>query len=108
MSTFNVAAQVTVPGWVRARALAVYGIVAQGGMAVGSAFWGLVAERVSLSMTLILAAGTLTASIATALRYRLRFEEAISHAFGTLAGADICDGTGTGCRSGFDHSRIHR
>jgi MFS family permease len=77
MSTFNVAAQVTVPGWVRARALAVYGIVAQGGMAVGSAFWGLVAERVSLSMTLILAAGTLAASIATALRYRLRFEEAI-------------------------------
>jgi MFS family permease len=77
MSTFNVAAQVTVPGWVRARALAVYGIVAQGGMAVGSTFWGLVAERVSLSMTLILAAGTLVASIATGLRYRLRFEEAI-------------------------------
>jgi len=77
MSTFNVAAQVTVPGWVRARALAVYGIVAQGGMAVGSTFWGLVAERVSLSMTLILAAGTLVASIATALRYRLGFEEAI-------------------------------
>ena len=77
MSTFNLAAQVTVPGWVRARALAVYGIVAQGGMALGSTFWGLVAERVSLSMTLILAAGTLAASIATALRYRLRFEEAI-------------------------------
>lgn len=77
MSTFNVGAQVTVPAWVRARALAVYGIVAQGGMAIGSAFWGLVAERVSLSMTLVLAAGTLAASTATALRYRLRFEEAI-------------------------------
>jgi MFS family permease len=64
MSTFNVAAQVTVPAWVRARALAVYGIVAQGGMAISSAFWGLVAERLSLSMTLlwagaILAAGTI-------------------------------------------------
>lgn len=77
MSTFNVAAQVTVPGWVRARALAVYGIVAQGGTAVGSAFWGLIAEHVSLSTTLILAATILAVSIATALRYRLRFEEAI-------------------------------
>ncbi|HEY1236544.1 MAG TPA: MFS transporter [Candidatus Binatia bacterium] len=76
MSTFNVAAQVTVPGWVRARALAVYGIVAQGGMAVGSAVWGLIAERVSLSMTLVFAAVTLAASIATALRYPMRFEEA--------------------------------
>ena len=77
MSTFNVAAQVTVPAWVRARALAVYGIVAQGGMAIGSTFWGLVAERVSISTTLLLAAVTLAASIATALRYRLRFEESI-------------------------------
>jgi hypothetical protein len=38
---------------------------------------GLVAERVSLSMTLFLAAATVTASIATTLRYRLRFEETI-------------------------------
>jgi hypothetical protein len=78
MSTFNVAAQVTVPAWVRARALAVYGIIAQGGVAIGSAFWGLVAERVSLSVTLILAAATLVASTATARRYRLQFEEAIN------------------------------
>jgi len=77
MSTFNVAAQVTVPAWVRARALAVYGIIAQGGVAIGSAFWGLVAERVSLSTTLILAAATLVASTAVTLRYRLRFEEPI-------------------------------
>ena len=61
----------------RARALAVYGIIAQGGVAIGSAFWGLVAERVSLSTTLILAAATLVASTAVTLRYRLRFEEPI-------------------------------
>ncbi|HET7912725.1 MAG TPA: MFS transporter, partial [Pseudolabrys sp.] len=77
MSTFNVAAQTTVPAWVRARALAVYGIVAQGGMAVGSAFWGLVAEHVPLSMTLLLAGTALMLSIAAALRYRLRIDEAI-------------------------------
>ena len=37
MSTFNVGVQVTVPSWVRARALAVYGLVFQGGTAAGSA-----------------------------------------------------------------------
>ncbi len=77
MSTFNVAAQVTVPGWVRARALAVYGIVAQGGMAIGSAFWGVVAERLSLSMTLLCAAAALAASLIAALWYRLKLEDEI-------------------------------
>ncbi len=77
MSTFNVAAQVTVPAWVRARALAVYGIVAQGGMAISSAFWGLVAERLSLSMTLLWAGATLAAGIVVTARYRLKLEEAI-------------------------------
>ena len=77
MSTFNVVAQVTVPGWVRARALAVYGIVAQGGVAVGSAFWGVVAERLSLTTTLLCAAAALAVSLAAALRYRLRLEDEI-------------------------------
>jgi MFS family permease len=77
MSTFNVAAQVTVPEWVRARALAVYGIVAQGGVALGSAFWGVVAERLSLTTTLLCAAAALVASLAIAARYRLRLEDEI-------------------------------
>ena len=77
MSTFNVAAQVTVPGWVRARALAVYGIVAQGGMALGSAFWGVVAERLSLSTTLLCAAAALAASLVASLWYRLKLEDEV-------------------------------
>ena len=77
MSTFNVAAQVTVPGWVRARALAVYGIAAQGGMAIGSAFWGVVAERLSLSTTLLCAAAALAVSLIVALWYRLKLEDEI-------------------------------
>lgn len=76
-STFNVAAQVTVPAWVRARALAVYGIVAQGGLAIGSALWGVVAERLSLSVTLLCAAATLAASLILSLWYRLKLEEKI-------------------------------
>jgi MFS family permease len=76
-STLNVAAQVTVPAWVRARALAVYGIVAQGGLAIGSALWGVVAERLSLSMALLCAAAVLATSLILSLWYRLRLEEKI-------------------------------
>jgi MFS family permease len=76
-STLNVAAQVTVPAWVRARALAVYGMIAQGGLAIGSALWGVVAEHLSLSMTLLCAAGALAASLILSVRYRLKLEEKI-------------------------------
>jgi transmembrane secretion effector len=76
-STLNVAAQVTVPAWVRARALAVYGIVAQGGLAIGSALWGVVAERLSLSMALLCASAVLATSLILSLWYRLKLEEKI-------------------------------
>src|SRR5262245_15106475 len=76
-ATFNTAAQVTVPAWVRARALAVYGIVAQGGLALGSALWGVVAEHLGLSITLLCAAVTLAASLILSLRYKLQLEEKI-------------------------------
>ena len=43
MSNLNVSAQSAAPNWVRARALAVYLLVFQGGMALGSFMWGSVA-----------------------------------------------------------------
>jgi len=46
-------------------------------MAISSAFWGLVAERLSLSMTLLWAGATLAAGIVVTARYRLKLEEAI-------------------------------
>ena len=78
MSTFNVGAQVTVPGWVRARALALYGLMFQGGTAFGSALWGMIAERITLPLALIWAAVTLLAGLAAMLRYRLQLEEEIN------------------------------
>ncbi len=45
MSSFNVAAQTVLPAWVRARALAAYLLVFQGGMAISSMLWGVVAEH---------------------------------------------------------------
>ncbi|HEY4331147.1 MAG TPA: MFS transporter, partial [Ilumatobacteraceae bacterium] len=43
-TTVNVAAQTALPSWVRARGLGLYLIAITGGLAVGSAMWGLVAE----------------------------------------------------------------
>ena len=53
-STLTTATQTSVPAWVRARALAVYLLVFQGAMAVGSVIWGAVATRIGLRATLAL------------------------------------------------------
>lgn len=45
MSTCNTGVQLSVPSWVRARALGVYITVWGGAMAAGAAFWGAVGER---------------------------------------------------------------
>src|SRR5215471_2377923 len=45
LACFNVVAQTMCPSWMRARALSMYLLVLQGGMAVGSAIWGAVATR---------------------------------------------------------------
>lgn len=49
LSTFNTGVQLSVPSWVKARALGVYITVWGGAMAIGAAFWGWVGERWGLS-----------------------------------------------------------
>ncbi|HJV88759.1 MAG TPA: MFS transporter [Holophagaceae bacterium] len=49
LSTFNTGVQLSVPSWVKARALGVYITVWGGAMAVGAAFWGWVGEHRGLS-----------------------------------------------------------
>lgn len=55
-STLNVSVQLSVPAWVQARALGSYQMVFQGGMAIGSALWGFVAEHTSTNIALVAAA----------------------------------------------------
>src|SRR6185437_6601975 len=55
-STLNVGVQLSVPAWVQARSLGLYQMIFQGGMALGSAVWGLVAEHFSTSRSLLCAA----------------------------------------------------
>jgi len=64
MSSITTAAQQAVPGWVRARALAVSLLVIQGGLAFGSLLWGTVATHASVPVALFAAAATLVASLA--------------------------------------------
>jgi hypothetical protein len=70
-----VAAQTAVPEWVRARALAVYLLVVQGGMAAGSVLWGVIAEHVGIPLALLVAALGLGAGIAVAALYPLKTDE---------------------------------
>ncbi len=63
MSTLNVSVQLSVPAWVYARALGVYLMAMQGGLALGSVLWGAIAQRSSTKVALICAAVGLAASM---------------------------------------------
>jgi MFS family permease len=71
ISTFNVSAQRAAPAWVRGRVIASYQVTYMGSMALGSAAWGILANRLGLSATLVVAAALLVAGAALALRWRL-------------------------------------
>jgi len=70
-STFNIAVQVSAPSWVQARLLGTYQMTFQAGMAIGSAFWGAVAERASTPVALTAAAAALLVGLPLSRRYRI-------------------------------------
>ena len=63
LAVFNTGAQEVLPAWVRARALAYYLLVVQGGLALGSAVWGGLAELASPRTALLAALGVIGASV---------------------------------------------
>ena len=71
LACLNTAAQTMSPSWVRARALSMYLLVLQGGMAIGSTLWGALATRVGLPNTLLCSALALIAGLLTIRRHRL-------------------------------------
>lgn len=75
VSSFNVAAQEASPAWVRARALGAYLVVYQGGTAIGSLLWGMVAARLGDSFAMVLAAGGAVLGLAAGLRWHLADSE---------------------------------
>jgi len=55
-NTLNVAAQLGMPDWVRARAIAIYQMALMGGAALGAAAWGKLAHWVGVPLSVSLAA----------------------------------------------------
>lgn len=71
ISLFSALVQGMAPDWVRARVLAVFMLVFQGGLAAGSALWGLVGERAGVQDALALAGLSCIAIGALSYHWRL-------------------------------------
>jgi len=71
LACLNVAAQTMSPPGLRARSLSVYLLVLQGGMAVGSAAWGALANRVGVPSALLCSAVALLVGLPAVRHYRL-------------------------------------
>ncbi len=75
MTSLNVTAQVVVPQWVKARALASSQLVVQGSIAIGGLLWGGAASHSTIPIALDLAAVLLVVGLVVGLRYRLSESE---------------------------------
>lgn len=75
LACLNVAAQTMSPSFLRARALSMYLLVLQGGMAVGSAVWGIVADRAGVPAALLCSAVALLVGLIAVRRFRLTSHE---------------------------------
>ena len=75
LACLNVAAQTMSPPSMRARALSMYLLVLQGGMALGSAAWGALATKVGVPTTMLCSAAALLLGLVTVRRYRLTARE---------------------------------
>jgi MFS family permease len=71
LSSLNSSAQRVAPRWVRARTLAAFQLVMQGGLAAGSLTWGLVTGAADVETALTIAAAGLVAGVVLARRWPL-------------------------------------
>jgi MFS family permease len=78
LSALQVAAQMTLPPWVRARGLAAFVVVFMGGMALGSILWGQVATRIGIPAALTVAAAGMLVATALTLGFRLGHHEVLN------------------------------
>lgn len=63
LTTLNFVAQTAAPGWVRARVMSLYVLALQGGLALGSVIWGVVANQIGITRTLTIAAAALCSGL---------------------------------------------
>ncbi len=75
LACLNVAAQTMCPSYLRARALSLYLLVLQGGMAMGAAFWGMLAKRIGIPDALTGAAVALALGVLALRGHRITASE---------------------------------
>ena len=78
LSALQVAAQITLPPWVRARGLAAFVVVFMGGMSLGAILWGQVATRIGIPAALSLAALGMVGAIPLTWRFKLGQHELLN------------------------------
>jgi MFS family permease len=71
LSSLQIVAQAIAPGWVRARALAIYFMTLNGAIAVGGTLWGTVATHSSVQAAVAVAAAVMLVGIPLLARFRL-------------------------------------
>jgi MFS family permease len=71
MASLNTSVQISVPAWVQARALGTYLMTFQGGLALGSVVWGVIAERWGAAVALECAACGFSATYPLVRRFRI-------------------------------------
>lgn len=72
LATLNLVAQIVCPSWVRARVISMYVLLLQGGLAVGSLLWGVMASHTSVKLALTCASAALIAGLVLSPIYRLQ------------------------------------
>jgi MFS family permease len=75
LSSLNTSAQRVAPGWVRARTLATFQLVMQGGLALGSLALGLITGAAGVRAALLIGAGGLAAGVLGVRRWPLAHTE---------------------------------
>jgi len=75
LACLNVAAQTMCPSYLRARALSMYLLVLQGGMAVGATLWGAVAKQIGIANALAVAAVVLACGVLALRGHRITASE---------------------------------
>ena len=75
LACLNVAAQTMCPSYLRARALSMYLLVLQGGMAVGATLWGAVAKQIGIANALAVAAVVLACGVMALRGHRITSNE---------------------------------
>ncbi|MCB1968889.1 MAG: MFS transporter [Geminicoccaceae bacterium] len=70
-STFNISVQLTTAPWVQSRVLAIYQMALFGTMALGSWFWGLIAELTDIRIAMLVAGLSMLGGLALAPWFRL-------------------------------------